>query len=52
MTNENKNDNKQYSNLGYQDSFFFLMKDMLNVKDTNKNILVTFNQIFLNKKST
>ena len=31
---------------------FFFMKDILNVKNTNKNIKVTFNQIFLNKKST
>ena len=30
--------------------FFFFMKDILNVKGTNKNIQVTFNQIFLNKK--
>ena len=31
-------------------SFFFFMKDILNVKKTNKTIKVTFNQIFLNKQ--
>ena len=43
--NENENDNdidtKQYSNWGYQDSFilfYFFMNDILNVKNTNKNI--------------
>ena len=47
MTNENENDNdnvndtKYCSNWGYQDSFYFysfFMKDILNVKSTNKSI--------------
>ena len=29
----------------------FFMKDNLNVKNTNKSIEVTFNQIFLKKKT-
>ena len=49
--NDNANDTKKYSNWGYQDSFYFFMKDNLNVKNTNKNIEVTFNQIFLKKKT-
>ena len=31
---------------------FFFMKYVLNVINTNKNILITFNQICLNKKKT
>ena len=54
----NKNDDKLYSNWGYQDSFYlfiFFMKDILNVKNTNKSksniqLRVTFNQIFLQVK--
>ena len=34
--NDNVNDTKQYSNWGYQDSFYFFMKDILNVKNRNK----------------